>query len=142
MTIDPPGTCHLVGCEGKGVHPPHYSGLAAPTPESYARQMADAPPAASRLDNLAEKALQGTFSRYTVGPSNYARVVAMAVRDVQEAVIREIEVMVLNAWGQREPAHLPPPGCSHYLVNENGHPERTKVVATEGCEAHPFGVPA
>ena len=27
-TVDAPGTCHLVGCEGKGQHPPH--GIGAP----------------------------------------------------------------------------------------------------------------
>lgn len=35
--LDPHGTCHLVNCPGKGVHPPH--GIGAPTQESYDRQM-------------------------------------------------------------------------------------------------------
>jgi len=29
--IDPPGTCHLVGCPDKGKHPPHPIG----TPDSF-----------------------------------------------------------------------------------------------------------
>lgn len=32
---DQPGTCHLVGCEGKGVHPPH--GIGAPSRETWLR---------------------------------------------------------------------------------------------------------
>jgi hypothetical protein len=38
--LDPPGTCHLVGCPGKGVHAPHGvpGGIGAPTQESWERQ--------------------------------------------------------------------------------------------------------
>lgn len=35
MAIDPPGTCHLVGCPDKGLHAPHYIG--APNPEDWDR---------------------------------------------------------------------------------------------------------
>lgn len=30
---DPPGTCHQVGCPGKGVHPPH--GIGVPSEETW-----------------------------------------------------------------------------------------------------------
>lgn len=42
--LDAPGTCHLVGCPGKGQHPPHgvVGGIGAPTQESYERQVREA----------------------------------------------------------------------------------------------------
>lgn len=46
---DAPGTCHLVGCPGKGVHPPHGvpGGIGAPTAESWAEQESAARAAAA-----------------------------------------------------------------------------------------------
>ncbi len=38
MTVDAPGTCHLVMCPDKGQHPPHPSPMAAPSNESWERQ--------------------------------------------------------------------------------------------------------
>lgn len=43
---DPPGTCHLVGCPGKGVHPPH--GIGVPSNETW-RELSQPTPVAPKV---------------------------------------------------------------------------------------------